>query len=120
METAKGSRALNRIELMRDGKPSEEVVARMADTTYRRRVLRQMLEQRYTPEELSVADVNVDALDHHVQDLIKVKFPGLGPTEKNQLYLDLCLNQSLLQQALEAWRVAHAMRLSVTQVISEV
>lgn len=104
-----------RIELMVDGKPSETVVKRMNDETYRRRVLRQMLEQRYAPQELDVSKVDVSALDVKIQEILKQKFTSektgfMDKDAKYALYLELCFNQSLLQQSLEALSIATAIR----------
>lgn len=104
-----------RIELMVDGKPSEIVVKRMNDETYRRRVLRQMLEQRYAPQELDVSKVDASALDVKIQEILKQKFTSektgfMDKDAKYALYLELCFNQSLLQQSLEALSIATAIR----------
>ncbi len=87
--------------------PNPEVVEKMQSREYRLKVLRQMIEQRFLTAKIDINDLaELGKLDSKIITLIQDNFGSkmIGNNEANQLYLDLCFNQSLLGQALAELR----------------
>lgn len=84
----------------------------MSSDGYRRKILLQMLDQRFTITELDPTLVDLKKLDEMIISIIKRDFKvgNLMPSKKEiyKLYIDLCCNQFLLNKALDAIKLKPA------------
>lgn len=90
-------------DLMAGRQPNPEVVEKMEDLTYRLNVLKQILTKRFMTSRIQMDDMaQLGALDNaiivRIQEVMKPKDLQV----RHQLYVDLCFNQNMIEEALAA------------------